>query len=109
MTSAQNGKEALDLYIGTLNRRDDETEMLDGIFMDLNVPVMNGFEATEKIRNYEQKTGIRPIPIVAMTASYDDNWEAKGKKVGLDGFVTKPINLKQIEEVIKRFIYIDKK
>ena len=102
---ANNGKQALDAYVASLDRGTDENQMFDLIFMDLRMPRMDGFEATERIRSYEDNTGVAPIPIIAMTAAGTDAERERCKKSGMNDFVTKPINIEQIGNVIKQFIY----
>ena len=80
----------------------------DLIFMDMRMPVMDGFEATTEIRKFEKKHKLEPIPIVAMTAGTEDLWKEKCTKAGLNGVLLKPMNLKNIEEMIGRLIHINK-
>ena len=84
--TADNGKVALDMVKDNIS--------IDLIFMDLNMPVMDGYEATRLIKR------IRPeIPIIAQTAYAMDEHENKAYSVGFDAFIRKPINNK---ELIKR-------
>jgi CheY-like chemotaxis protein len=99
------GKKAVDAYLSSLQ---EESQRFQIIFMDLRMPVMDGFEATEAIRDFEEKNNQEPIPIVAMTAGTDDSWKDKCAEAGLNGVVLKPMNLKDIEDVIGRMIHIDK-
>ncbi|MCG8337136.1 MAG: response regulator [Proteobacteria bacterium] len=101
----ENGKQALDAYILSLQ---EESQKFHIIFMDLRMPVMDGFEATTEIRKFEKKHKLEPIPIVAMTAGTEDLWKEKCTKAGLNGVLLKPMNLKNIEEMIGRLIHIDK-
>ncbi len=78
------------------------------LLMDLSMSIMDGFETTTRIRKYEQKFGIKPTPIIAMSASASDSWTVRDEEAGIDDFVTKPLNLECIEEVIRRFIFVDK-
>lgn len=87
---ANNGKEAVLLY---------EKNEYDIIFMDLHMPEMDGFEATNHIHaspKYKQKS----IPIIAVTASAFDEDKTKAISSGMDDFITKPIVLKNLEETI---------
>lgn len=87
-----NGREALDqLHRGTF----------DLVFMDVQMPVMDGFEATAAIREREHSHG-RRLPIIAMTA-----YAMKGDKdrclaAGMDGYISKPIRARELYEAIDR-------
>lgn len=71
----------------------------DIIFMDLYLPKLDGFEATEKIR----KNG-STMPIVAMSADVDDQQKARTVQYGMDDFITKPARVEQVKQVlIKHF------
>lgn len=89
---AINGKEAVSLY----NKND-----YDIIFMDLHMPEMDGFEATEKIHS-SPKYQINAIPIIAVTASAFDEDKVKAISKGMDDFITKPVVLKNLEEIIAK-------
>jgi CheY-like chemotaxis protein len=101
VTIAEDGKKAVDAYIISLQ---ENKKQFDIIFMDLRMPVMDGFEATIQIREFEEKHQLSPIPIVAMTATTaDDSWKEKAQELGLNGIVSKPMNIRDIEESIHRF------
>jgi PAS domain S-box-containing protein len=87
---AGNGKEALDAF---------RAENFDLILMDVEMPEMNGLEATGLIREAEKKTGAH-IPIVAMTAHAMKGDKERCLYAGMDGYVSKPINSKELFEAI---------
>ncbi len=89
---AVNGKEAVSLY----NEND-----YDIIFMDLHMPEMDGFEATEKIHS-TSKYQTNAIPIIAVTASAFEEDKVKAISKGMDDFITKPVVLKNLEEIIAK-------
>lgn len=93
---AVNGKEAVSLYT--------ENEY-DIIFMDLHMPEMDGFEATEKIHS-SAKYQKKPIPIIAVTASAFDEDKVKAISNGMDDFITKPVVLKNLEEIIAKQMHL---
>ncbi|XP_059623464.1 histidine kinase 1 isoform X2 [Cornus florida] len=71
----------------------------DLILMDCQMPKMDGYEATKAIRKFELETGSH-IPIVALTAHAMSSDEAKCLEVGMDAYLTKPINCKQMVSTI---------
>ena len=91
---ANNGKEAVYLY--------DKNDY-DIIFMDLQMPEMDGFEATEKI-HASAKYSSNPIPIIAVTASAFEEDKVKIIASGMDDVITKPIISKNLEEVIVKLM-----
>ncbi|MFV8326084.1 response regulator [Flavobacterium sp. ZS1P14] len=93
---AVNGKEAVSFY----NEND-----YDIIFMDLHMPEMDGFEATEKIHS-SAKYQTNTIPIVAVTASAFDEDKVKAIANGMDDFITKPVVLKNLEEIIAKQMHL---
>jgi CheY-like chemotaxis protein len=76
---AENGKIAIEML---------QAETYDIILMDLQMPVMNGFEATEYIR----KTMNSEIPIIALTADVTTVDLKKCKAVGMDDYIAKPVD-----------------
>jgi two-component system sensor histidine kinase/response regulator len=83
VTVANNGFEAIQHW---------ENESFDAILMDIDMPGMNGYEATERIRAQEQRSGVH-IPIVAMTAHALDGMREQCLSRGMDGYLSKPINI----------------
>jgi signal transduction histidine kinase len=88
--TAGNGLEALDAH---------ERHHFDVIFMDCQMPKMDGFEATTEIRRRE-KAGTVRTPIVALTASADDSNRERCLNAGMDDFVPKPFTRQQIKAVL---------
>ncbi len=82
---ANNGKEAVSMV---------QKEKYDAILMDIQMPIMDGYEATETIRNIAKKDNnnyLNSIPIIAMTASAMKDDEQKARESGMDDYLTKPI------------------
>jgi CheY-like chemotaxis protein/anti-sigma regulatory factor (Ser/Thr protein kinase) len=73
----------------------------DVILMDLQMPVLDGIEATCAIRTLELATG-KHVPIVAMTAHAMDSYRTDCQEAGMDGFLTKPINAADLIDEIER-------
>ncbi len=92
--AAVNGREALEAW---------EKERFDVILMDVQMPEMDGFEATAAIRIRERKTGQRQ-PIIAVTAHAMKGDREKCLKAGMDGYVTKPISITELEEVLSALL-----
>lgn len=88
---ASNGREALDLL---------ETEDIDLIFMDVQMPEMNGLEATTEIR---KKWGNRHC-IVAMTANNSEKDREEAFEVGMDHFISKPFVIQQLFACLKMYL-----
>ncbi|MCX7711341.1 MAG: response regulator [Clostridia bacterium] len=73
------------------------------VLMDCQMPVMDGFEATKAIRKAEATLG-RRTPIVAMTANAMQGDREKCISVGMDDYISKPVRIKNLREVIGRWI-----
>ncbi|EDS72115.1 response regulator receiver domain protein [Anaerofustis stercorihominis DSM 17244] len=94
---ASNGKECLDMF------KSCEENYYDIILMDIQMPVMNGYEATKLIRNLERKDS-KTIPILAMTADVFSEDIHAAITAGMNGYLSKPLNssimLKEINKLI---------
>ena len=92
---AENGQVAVDKY--------EQDSDFDIILMDCMMPVMDGFEATQKIREFEQFTGLSKTPIIALTASVIDDDIRRCFDSGMDAYLPKPFRketlLHEIESV----------
>ena len=74
----------------------------DMILMDIQMPVMDGLEATRRIRNGENPLG-RIIPILAMTANAFLEDMQKSREAGMDEHLSKPVDIAALEQTVKRF------
>ncbi len=90
---AENGQEALNKFLHV---------KYDVILMDCMMPIMDGFEATKRIREIEKETGAQPTCIIALTANATEEDRKKCLELGMNDFVSKPIKRESIEEVMKR-------
>lgn len=68
------------------------------------MPVMDGYEATQLIRHSESKVLNREIPIIAMTANSMEGDREKCLAVGMDDFISKPVNPNKVQEILKRWL-----
>jgi two-component system sensor histidine kinase/response regulator len=75
------------------------SEDFDLVLMDVQMPEMDGFEATAAIRQAEKASG-RRLPIVAMTAHAMTGYRERCLAAGMDGYITKPIQAQEMFEVI---------
>lgn len=74
------------------------------IYMDVQMPHMDGYEATQQIRELEQAQNRRHTPIIAMSANAFVEDVDKAYASGMDGYITKPINLEEIRRNLIEFI-----
>jgi CheY-like chemotaxis protein len=79
-------------------------EPADLILMDCQMPVMSGFEATERIRTWELEQGSARLPIVALTAGAFEGDRDHCLKAGMDDFVTKPVDFVLLPSVIAKWL-----
>jgi len=93
---AENGKVAMETY-------SQNYKNIDIILMDVQMPEMDGFTATEEIRKFEQSTD-KHTPIVAMTAFAMKGDKEKCLAVGMDHYISKPINPTELYEVVEKYI-----
>jgi two-component system sensor histidine kinase/response regulator len=73
------------------------------VLMDCHMPVMDGFEATRRIRVAEAD-GRRRLPIIAMTAGAMDEDRKRCLAAGMDAYITKPVSIKALEDVLNDWI-----
>jgi signal transduction histidine kinase/CheY-like chemotaxis protein len=92
--SVANGREAVDAQA---------RENFDLIFMDVQMPVMDGYEASSEIRKHEIRTR-RHVPIVAMTANALNEDRDACLAAGMDDYVSKPVSLANLRVVIDRWL-----
>jgi CheY-like chemotaxis protein/HPt (histidine-containing phosphotransfer) domain-containing protein len=79
-----------------------KTETVDLVLMDIQMPVMDGLTATQQIR---EKLGLT-IPVVAVTSNPEFEARPRCKEAGMDDFLAKPIQKKQLEAVLERFLQL---
>ena len=67
------------------------------------MPNMDGYQMTQKIREIEKKEQLEKVPIVAITGAAMHGDEAHCRSIGMDDFISKPVQLKNLEQVISRW------
>jgi PAS domain S-box-containing protein len=91
---ARNGREAVESIAHAA---------YDGVLMDCEMPVMNGYEATQEIRRREQTTA-RRLPIIALTGHASPEDTEKCRQAGMDDVLTKPMTLLSLREKLDRLL-----
>jgi CheY-like chemotaxis protein len=77
----------------------------DLIFMDCQMPELDGYKATAEIRSFELKIGVeKPVPIIALTANALQGDRDQCMAAGMDDYLSKPFNLDQIVEILDRWL-----
>jgi CheY-like chemotaxis protein len=94
VSAAANGQEALEMLA---------RETFDCVLMDVQMPVLDGFEATAAIRNRERDSGGH-VPIIAMTAHAMAGDLERCLAAGMDGYLTKPVHAKSLFATVERVL-----
>jgi CheY-like chemotaxis protein len=92
VVEAANGQEAIEL---------SQKGGFDLILMDLNMPVLDGFTATLRIREYERT---RDVPVVAVTAYDTEEFRAAAGAVGCCDYILKPLNLERLDSLLQQLL-----
>lgn len=88
---AESGEQAIDML---------DEHAFDLVFMDCSMPGIDGFEATQIIRDREQTTGVKRVPIVALTAHVTGADAEKWRHCGMDGYLAKPFTIEGLSTQI---------
>ena len=91
ISSVKNGQQVLDAL---------EAEQYDIILMDINMPVMDGIECTEKIRNLDDPEKSK-IPIIAITGNARNLSREEYQEIGINEFLQKPLNFDQLVTLVR--------
>ena len=83
-----------------------ETATFDMVFMDCAMPVMDGYEAVKILRERESGSG-RRIPVVALTAHAMEGDRERCLEAGMDDYVSKPFDRRDIEAAVARWLVSD--
>jgi PAS domain S-box-containing protein len=95
VTVAENGRKALEVL---------QTERFDGVLMDCQMPVMDGYEATRLLR---QQPHLRDIPVIAMTANAMVGDREKVLEAGMNDHIVKPIDIDEMFATLARWIHAE--
>ncbi|MDQ5902897.1 MAG: hypothetical protein QG672_484, partial [Pseudomonadota bacterium] len=93
---AENGQEAVD--------RVTNGTPPDLVLMDVQMPLMGGIEATERIRDWERATGRSPLPIIALTASAYEEDRQRCLAAGMNDFLSKPVDFGALQAAMGRWL-----
>ncbi len=94
VTMAENGAEAVKII---------KEKSFDLVLMDIQMPVMDGYTATETVRKWEQENQKKPVPIIALTAHVMEDAVRKALDVGCNAHLAKPIKKATLLEAVVRF------
>ncbi len=92
MTTVENGREAVERI---------KSEAFDLVFMDIEMPEMNGIESTQQIRKSEE---FKELPIVAMTAHAMSSDRERCLEAGMNDFISKPFKINELTDIISKYI-----
>ena len=96
LLSVSNGEKACKLVLGG--------ETFDLILMDLNMPLMDGYEANRRIRAWELANGLKPTPVLAISADAYEQTRQRCLAEGMVGFVEKPVDFRTLTAELARWL-----
>jgi CheY-like chemotaxis protein len=97
--TANDGRQAVQQYQSSL--QGGQGSRFDLVFMDINMPVMNGFEATREIRRLEAEARVSRCKIVALTGLSSEVSKSEASASGLDMFLTKPVKMSMLKGILE--------
>jgi CheY-like chemotaxis protein len=97
VVTAENGKAALTTF------EESKPHTYQAILMDIQMPIMNGYEATQAIRQLKREDATT-IPIIAMTADAFSTAIEHAKQVGMNDYITKPIDVVKLRETLAHYL-----
>ncbi|WP_300155034.1 response regulator [Solidesulfovibrio sp.] len=92
---ASNGREAVDKFAAAA---------YDLVFMDLEMPILDGYEASRAIRDMERRAGRPAVPILVLTAHALDEFRQRCDEAGCTDFLTKPVRKNAVLEAVARYL-----
>ena len=93
---AENGQEAVTMFKA-------EPERFSAILMDVSMPVMDGFEATKLIRDFENLTELQPVSIIALTGHALKNDRLDCIEAGMNDYMTKPVKQDDLISTLEKY------
>jgi CheY-like chemotaxis protein len=94
-STAENGAEALQML---------QDRRYDLVLMDVQMPVMDGYEATARLRQAETAGGLSPTPVIALTANALSEDRQAALAAGMNDFLTKPLTRNALQQVLTRWV-----
>jgi CheY-like chemotaxis protein len=94
---ASNGRETLKAL--------EQDQVFDLILMDCEMPVMDGYEATRRIRQWERKNQMLPVVIIALTAHLLEDQRDICLNAGMDNCIDKPLDAKKLNELVRSYMF----
>jgi CheY-like chemotaxis protein len=101
---ATNGREAVEAYVATAS---DPAKRFDVVLMDINMPEMDGLEATRQIRAHERDLGLKPVTIICLTGVASSEAQQEAHVSGVNLFLIKPVRLRELETVLNGVVIGD--
>jgi two-component system sensor histidine kinase/response regulator len=95
LEEAEDGQQAIDKFIAG---------RFDLVLMDIQMPIVDGYEATKRIRGWERENGRRRTPVVALTASALEDAADRTMAAGCDAHVTKPVKKSTLLDAIRNAV-----
>ena len=97
-TIVNNGRDAVDKY---------KENIYDLILMDINMPILDGIGAFKEIREYENSNNIKNVPVSALTANAIKGDREKFLELGMNNYLSKPIEINELKECFLKYLKID--
>lgn len=99
---AENGQEALDAYITSCDNQRAGGRRFDFVLMDISMPIMDGMEATRRIRQYEHENGLKRATIIALTGLASAQAQEEAELSGIDVYMPKPVKFQELRPLLAR-------
>lgn len=101
---AENGQEALDKFIAASSASTaasaSKRRRFDFVLMDISMPIMDGFEATKRIREYERENKLQATTVVALTGLASSDARRDAESAGFDVFLPKPVRFAELQKLL---------